>query len=59
MRRKKRTEAPVPRETVERAARIYPSNMEAAAALGIAAGSFGRLCRRHGRNPTSKKAAHA
>ena len=47
MKRKKRAEAPVPRETVERAARVYPSNKEAAAALGIAAGSFGRPCRRH------------
>ncbi len=56
MRRKKRAEAPVPRETVERAARVYSSNTDAAAALGIAAGSFGRLCRRHGIDPPSKDA---
>ena len=36
----------VERERIERAARIYPSNIEAAAALGIAHGSFGRLCRK-------------
>ena len=36
------------RERVERAARIYKSNAEAAQALGITSGSFGRLCRRHG-----------
>ena len=56
MRRKKRAEAPVPRETVERAARVYSSNTDAAAALGIAAGSFVRLCRRHGIEPPSKDA---
>ncbi len=55
MRRKKRAEAPVPRETVERAARVYSSNTDAAAALGIAAGSFGRLCRRHGIEPPPAK----
>ena len=32
-------------ERVERAARLYASNRAAAAALGIAPGSFGRLCR--------------
>ena len=36
------------RDRVERAARIYPSNKEASAALGIAAGSFSRLCREYG-----------
>ena len=36
------------RDRVERAARIYPSNREASHALGIAAGSFGRLCLRYG-----------
>ena len=34
------------RERVERAARIYASNRDAGLALGIAPGSFGRLCRR-------------
>ena len=57
MKRKKRAEAPVPQETVERAARVYPSNKEAAAALGIAAGSFGRLCRRHSIDPPSNEGA--
>ena len=36
------------RERVERAARIYASNRDAGLALGIAPGSFGRLCRRFG-----------
>ena len=33
---------------IERAARIYSSNKDAGLALGIAPGSFGRLCRRYG-----------
>ena len=36
------------KERIERAARIYASNYDAAMALGIAPGSFGRLCRRYG-----------
>jgi hypothetical protein len=36
------------RERIERAARIYASNRDAGLALGIAPGSFGRLCRRYG-----------
>ena len=36
------------RERVERAPRIYASNRDAGVALGIAPGSFGRLCRRYG-----------
>ena len=36
------------RERIERAARIYSSNRDAGVALGIAPGSFGRLCRRYG-----------
>ena len=36
------------RERIARAARIYASNRDAGLALGIAAGSFGRLCRRYG-----------
>lgn len=35
------------REEIERAARIYASNQDAGRALGIAPGSFGRLCRRY------------
>ena len=33
---------------VERTARIYASNKAASQALGIAAGSSGRICRQHG-----------
>jgi hypothetical protein len=36
-----------PRECIERAARIYNTNYEAALALGIKPPSFGRLCRRY------------
>jgi hypothetical protein len=36
------------KERIERAARIYASNYDAGMALGIAPGSFGRLCRRYG-----------
>ena len=36
------------RERIARAARIYASNRDAGLALGIAPGSFGRLCRRYG-----------
>jgi len=36
------------RERIERAARMYASNRDAGLALGIAPGSFGRLCRRYG-----------
>ena len=35
------------REQIQRVARIYHTNVAAAAALGIAPGSFGRLCRRY------------
>ena len=38
----------VERERIERAARIYASNEDACRALGIAAGSFSRLCRLYG-----------
>ena len=37
----------ITRDRIERVARIYASNTEASAALGIALGSFGRLCRRY------------
>ena len=36
------------RDRIERAARMYASNRDAGMALGIAPGSFGRLCRRYG-----------
>lgn len=35
-------------ERIERAARMYASNEDASRALGIAAGSFSRLCRHYG-----------
>ena len=35
-------------ERIARVARIYASNEDASRALGIAAGSFSRLCRRYG-----------
>ena len=38
----------IDRERIERAARIYASNQDAGLALGIAPGSFGRLCLRYG-----------
>ncbi|MFT5088906.1 MAG: hypothetical protein ACI906_004996 [Candidatus Latescibacterota bacterium] len=38
----------IEKERIERAARIYASNHDAGLALGIAPGSFGRLCRRYG-----------
>ena len=38
----------IPREALERVARMYKSNKEASRALGIHPGSFARLCRRHG-----------
>ena len=37
----------VPKDAVERVARIYHSNSDASAALGIEMRSFGRLCRRY------------
>ena len=36
-----------PLEQVERAARLYRTNKDASAALGIAQQSFVRICRRH------------
>ena len=36
------------KKRIQRAARIYASNRDAGLALGIAPGSFGRLCRRFG-----------
>lgn len=38
----------VPVEWIERAARVYNSNADASKALGIAGGTFGRLCRQYG-----------
>ena len=46
----KRTRRPriVSKEEVVRAARMYHTNADAAAALGIPSGSFGKLCQRPG-----------
>ena len=41
-------ETAFPRERIEKAVRIYRTTGDAAAALGIAPSSFGRLCRRYG-----------
>ena len=55
----------VPREWLERAARVYNSNAEASKALGIAGGTFGRLCRQYGietpfaRQRAARRAARA
>jgi len=38
----------IPLEWIERAARVYASNQDACRALGIAGGTFGRLCRENG-----------
>lgn len=38
----------IPVEWIERAARVYASNQDACRALGIAGGTFGRLCRENG-----------
>jgi len=49
----------IDRERIERAARIYASNRDAGQALGIAPGSFGRLCRRFGiPTPQSRRREH-
>ncbi len=48
-----------PRETIKRAARVYASNKEASLALGIAMGSFGRLCQQYGiETPYSRRRRH-
>ena len=47
------------RERVERAARIYASNRDAGQALGIAPGSFGRLCRRYGIETPQARRKHS
>ena len=38
----------IPQDWIERATRVYASNQEASRALGIAGGTFGRLCRLYG-----------
>ena len=46
----------IEKDRIERAARIYASNHDAGLALGIAPGSFGRLCRRYGvETPQARK----
>ena len=47
---------PIAKDRIERAARIYASNHDAGSALGIAPGSFSRLCRRYGiETPQARK----
>ena len=41
-------QASIPKQRIERAARIYGSSNEAAAAMGIAPTTFSRLCRKYG-----------
>lgn len=49
----------VDQSRVARAARLYVSNKEAGQALGIAAGSFGRLCRQYGiQTPQARRRRH-
>jgi len=38
----------IAKERIERVARLYASNQDACQALGIAAGTFSRLCRQYG-----------
>ena len=38
----------IDRDRIERAARMYRSNGDAELALGLAQGTFGRLCRQYG-----------
>jgi hypothetical protein len=38
----------VPEEVLQRAARMYKTNKEAGAALGMSMRGFARACRRHG-----------
>ena len=38
----------IEKDRIKRVAQIYASNDAAGSALGIAPGSFGRLCRRYG-----------
>ena len=46
----------IERERIERAARIYATCKDASRALGIAPGSFTRLCRQYGiQTPRSRR----
>ena len=48
--------SPIAKDRIERAARMYASNHDAGSALGIAPGSFSRLCRRYGiETPQARK----
>ena len=50
----------ISRDRIERVARIYADNKAASEALGIAFGSFGRLCREYGiETPYKRKLRHA
>ena len=53
---KRKIMPPIAKDRIERAARIYASNHDAGSALGIAPGSFSRLCRRYGiETPQARK----
>ena len=46
----------IEKDRIKRAAQIYASNDAAGSALGIAPGSFGRLCHRYGiETPQARK----
>ena len=46
----------ITREDVERVARIYKTNKDAGAAMGIVPASFSRLCRQYGiESPYARK----
>lgn len=48
------------RDRIERVARIYSSNKDAAAALGILPQSFQRLCKKYGvQTPIQRRKARA
>ena len=51
-------ETGIPRERIERAARMYKTSRQAGQALGIAGVSFNRLCRKFGiLTPAERSAA--
>ena len=53
--RQRKSQIKLSQETIERAARMYKTNNQAAKALGIAASSFRRLCKNNDIVPPSEK----
>ena len=46
----------IPADSIKRVARMSASNKDAAAALGISDGAFGRICKQHGiESPSDRK----